>query len=86
MQLDNDKIILNTQKLTLRLTNSTTKRREEAASKKAGSVEMCFRGEMDHGCCGEEGAIVMERDSQRTHQDNYFLKAIGLEKKKCLLL
>ena len=42
-------------------TNSTTKGREEAVSKKVGSMEMWLRGETHHRCCRGEGAMVMEK-------------------------
>jgi len=60
-------------------TNCTTKRREEATLKKVGSVETWLRGEMDHGCCGGEGAIVEEKGKREysTHgntEENISLK------------
>lgn len=52
-QIDSYHIMLNTQKLTQRRLekNSTTKRREEATTKKIGSTKTQFGREIDHGHC-----------------------------------
>lgn len=51
---------------------------------------MCFRGEMNHGCCGGEGIVVMEKGKREKqpveHTRGYFLEAIGLENDKGLIL
>ena len=64
-------------------TNSTTKAKEEATLKKVGSVETWFREEMDHGCCGGEGAMVMKKGwreggvHRRMHKENISPKPLA---------
>ena len=42
-------------------TNSTTKGRKEAISKKVESAETWLRGEMDHDCPGGKGVKLQKR-------------------------
>ena len=52
-------------------TNSTTKGRKEATSKKKGSAEMWFGQEMDYDHCDGEGARVVKkgkRQRQTSHR------------------
>ena len=69
IQLDNHQITLNTPEISLKTgrTNSTTKGREQATSKKVGSVAAWLRRQVDHGCYGGEGAAVVEK-GQETDQ------------------
>ena len=59
--------------------------------KKVKSVELWFRGEMDHRYCRGEGAMVMEKGGERErereeHRGEYtrrtFPIAIGLENER----
>ena len=54
---------MNTEESNLRTdrTNCTTIGTEEATSRTMGSVETCYRGETDCGCCGGEGILVVEK-------------------------
>lgn len=70
-QIDSDHIMLNTQKLTQRYSekNSTTKRREEATTKKVGSAESQFGREIDHGHCGRVATVAEKGERDRlTHE------------------
>ena len=64
-----------------------TKGREEATSKKVGSMEMRLGREMDHGHSNGEGVMVTEKgerqtDIQESTQGKCLPIAIGLESKK----
>ena len=82
-------IILNIPEIGLKTgrANSTTKGREEATSKKVGSMETCFWREIDHDPCSGEGAAIMVKDKRQTStQRNTCGKQIstatGLEDKR----
>ena len=93
IQLDNYHIILNTPEIDKKIdrANSTTTGREEAASKKVGSVEMWFGRETDDCQCGGEGVMVIEKRRRQTNtqgstRGKRIPIAIGLESEKGQIL
>ena len=53
---------------------------------KVGGIEMWFTGEMDHRCCGVEGALVVEkgerdRSTWENAQREYFPKPLAWKMK-----
>ena len=57
--------------------NSTTKGEKRLHQRRQKVLRCGFRGEMDHGCCGEEGATVADNGLEMNTRT--FLKAIGLK-------
>ena len=66
--------------------NTTTTGREEATSKKVGTAERWFGGEMDHGCCKGEGAVGEEKGkrerSTKGSAQEHFRKALAGKKRE----
>ena len=66
----NYQIIINTTEINLKAdrTNSTTKGKEEATSKKVVKKEIWFMGDRDCGFYGGDGAMVMQIDGQEREE------------------
>ena len=64
--------------------NCTSRGSEGATSRKVGSAERRFREETGQGCCGGEGALVMEKGKREKVEYTWIHTKRTLPQSHCL--